>query len=308
MQSALGGMIWVVLAPLFYAGMSSSAKLAGAHLSVWQIGAGRFVLGLVLVPILVRFLGLSLWGKQRFLLSVRGLCGAMAFLLLVAAFQRIPLSLAMVLFYLYPAFTALLSPWLAGEPTSRGAWLFIIGALTGSTIILWPSGFAGGGFDWGHLFALSGSVMCAITLLLVRRLGKENNIYTLFYYLCLAGTVASFGPLLVQEGPLLPMSPVAWFQLAAVALFSVGAQLSINQALMHIPAPKVSVMMTAEVPLVACFGIIFLGEPVSSRLFVGGLLIFISGIGLNILPAKSIFLKRNPELPLTTRRRSVGGE
>jgi len=294
MHSSLGEIIWVILAPMFYAAMSSSAKLAGAHLSVWQIGTGRFVLGLVLVPVLIRFLGLSLWGRQRSLLVVRGLCGAVAFLLQVASFQRIPLSLAMVLFYLYPAFTALLSPWLAGEPTSKRSWLFIIGAVAGTTIILWPTGSTGGGFGLGHFFALTASVMCAVTLLLVRRLGKENNIYTLFYYLCLAGTVASFGPLLVQKGPLLPVSSLAWFQLAAVALFSVGAQLSINQALMHIPAPKVSVMMTAEVPLVACFGIIYLGEPVSWRLLVGGLLIFICGIGLNILPAKSVFLKRPP--------------
>jgi len=40
----LSGLIWVSLAPLFYSAMSVSAKLAGAHLSVWQIGLGRFVL------------------------------------------------------------------------------------------------------------------------------------------------------------------------------------------------------------------------------------------------------------------------
>ena len=124
MHSSLGGIIWVILAPMFYAAMSSSAKLAGAHLSVWQIGTGRFMLGLVLIPVLIRFLGLSLWGRQRSLLVVRGVCGAAAFLLQVASFQRIPLSLARVLFYLYPAFTALLSPWLAGEPTSKRSWLF----------------------------------------------------------------------------------------------------------------------------------------------------------------------------------------
>jgi drug/metabolite transporter (DMT)-like permease len=287
MRAALSGLIWVSLAPVFYAAMSSSAKLAGAHLSVWQIGVGRFVLGLVLVPIVVRCLGLSLWGRQRFLLTVRGLCGAIAFLLLVASLQRIPLSLAMVLFYLYPAFTALLSPLLTGEPTSKGAWPFIIGAFVGTTLILWPAESGSAGLGEGHLFALSASVLCAVTLLLVRRLGRDNNIYTLFYYLCLAGTLASLGPLLLQQSPLLPRESVAWIQVAAVAVFSVGAQLSINQALIHIPAPKVSVMMTAEVPLVACFGVIYLGEQVGWRLVIGALLIFCCGIVLNILPGKS---------------------
>jgi drug/metabolite transporter (DMT)-like permease len=286
MRSALGGLVWLGLAPMFYSAMSSSAKLAGAHLSVWQIGMGRFVLGLMLVPAVIRLLGLSLWGRQRSLLTVRGLCGATTFLFQVAAFQRIPLSVAMVLFYLYPAFAALLSPWLTGEPTSKRAWPFILGAFAGTTLILWPTEAARADLDLGHLLAVAAAVLCAVTLLLVRRLGKENNIYTLFYYLCLAGTLASLGPLLLQEGPLLPVGSHAWFELTAVALFSVGAQLSINQALIHIPAPKVSVMMTAEVPLVACFGVLYLGEPVDWRLLMGSLLIFGCGVGLNILPAK----------------------
>lgn len=281
----LGGLIWVSLAPLFYSAMSSSAKLAAAHLTVWQICIGRFGLGLVLMPIIVKALRLSLWGKNRPLLTVRGLCGAVAFLLLVAAFQRIPLSLAMVLFYLYPAFTALLSPWVAGEPTARAAWPFVCGAFTGTTLILWPDE-ASGALNLGHLFAVIASVLCAFTLLLVRRLGRKNNIYTLFFYLCLTGTLASIGPLLLQSRPMLPEGLPAWISVIAVALFSVGAQLSINQALVHLPAPKVSVMMTAEVPLVACFGVIYLGEPLGWRLVLGAALIFGCGIGLNLLPTR----------------------
>jgi drug/metabolite transporter (DMT)-like permease len=292
MRSALGGLVWLGLAPLFYSAMSSSAKLAGAHLTVWQVSMGRFVFGLMLVPVLIRLLRLSLWGRQRHLLIVRGLCGATAFFFQVASFQRIPLSVAMVLFYLYPAFTALLSPWLTGEPTSKKAWPFIFGAFAGTTLILWPTDSAGTSVDLGHFFAGIAAVLCAITLLLVRRLGRENNIYTLFFYLCLTGTLASLGPLLFQRAPLLPAGSHAWAELAAVAVFSVGAQLSINKALIHIPAPKVSVMMTAEVPLVSCFGVIYLREPFDWRLLIGSLLIFGCGIGLNILPSNRDFLTR----------------
>ena len=245
-------LVWVILAPLFYSAMSASAKLAGAHLSVWQIGAGRFGLGLLVVPVIVKVLGLNLWGQQRFLLTVRGLCGAVAFLLLLAAFQRIPLSLAMVLFYLYPAFTALLSPWITGEPSPKIAWFFICGAFIGTSLILLPHE-ASGALNLGHLFAVIASILCALTLLLVRRLGRDNNIYTLFFYLCLAGTAACLGPLLIQEAPLLPERASSWIGLAAVA----------------------------------GFGVLYLGEPYDWRLILGALLIFCSGIGLNLLPSKS---------------------
>ena len=281
-----GGLIWVSLAPLFYSAMSASAKLAGGHLSVWQISVGRFGLGLLVAPVIVKACGLSLWGQQRFLLTVGGLCGAAAFLLLVAAFQRIPLSLAMILFYLYPAFTVLLSPWVTGEPTAKIAWPFVCGAFIGISLTLWPYE-ASGALNLGHLFAVIASVFSALTLLLVRRLARENNIYTLFFYLCLAGTLASMGPLLMQELPILPGQTASWVEVVAVAVFSIGAQLSINQALVRIPAPKVSVMMTAEVPLVAGFGVFYLGEPLGWRLIVGALLIFGCGIGLNLLPTRS---------------------
>ncbi|UCF90657.1 MAG: DMT family transporter [Desulfobacterales bacterium] len=274
------------LAPLLYSALSAAAKLAGTQVSVWQIGVGRFAFGLLVIPVVVKALGLGLWGQRRFLLTLRGLCGAVAFLLLVAAFQRIPLSVAMILFYLYPAFTALLSPWITGEPTARIGWYFIGGAFLGTSLILWPSE-ASGALNRGHLFAAISSVLCALTLLLVRRLGRENNIYTLFFYLCLTGTLASLGPLLMQAQPIWPERATAWLGLGAVAVFSIGAQLSINQALVRIPAPKVSVMMTAEVPLVACFGVLYLGEPAGWRLIVGALLIFACGIGLNLLPAES---------------------
>ncbi len=91
----------------------------------------------------------------------------------------------------------------------------------------------------------------------------------------------------MQELPILPTSIAAWIGVAAVAVFSMGAQLSINQALVRIPAQKVSVIMTIEVPLVACFGVLYLGEPLNWNFIAGTLLIFGSGTGLNLMPVKS---------------------
>ena len=285
-QSKSGGLVWLCLAPLFYSALSVSAKLAGSYLSVWQIIVGRFGFGLLLIPLIAKLLRVSLWGRQRILLTARGLCGAVAFLLLVAAFQRIPLSIAMVLFYLYPAITAVLSPWVTGEPTAKMAWPFICGAFIGTSLILWPFETSVA-FNLGHLFAMCSSFLCALTLLLVRRLGRQNNIYTLYFYLCLTGTLAGLGPLFMQELPILPANTAAWLGIAAVAGFSIGAQLSINQALVRIPASKVSVIMTIEVPLVACFGVVYLGEPLSWNFIAGTLLIFGCGTGLNLIPVRS---------------------
>jgi drug/metabolite transporter (DMT)-like permease len=92
---------------------------------------------------------------------------------------------------------------------------------------------------------------------------------------------------MMQDLPILPGSAAAWFSVAAVAVFSVAAQLTINQALVRIPATIVSVIMTVEVPLVASFGVLYLEEPLGWRLLVGASLIFGCGAGLSLLPSKS---------------------
>ena len=278
------GIIWICLAPLCYSALSVSAKLASLHLSIWHISLGRFSLGLITIPFLVRYLKLDLWGQGRFLLTLRGLFGTTGFILLVASFHHIPLSVAMTLFYLYPAFTAILSPAITGEPVPGLAWPFIGGAFIGTSLILW-SDTAGGALNAGHLMAVIAAVLCALTLLLVRRLSEANNIYTLFFYLCLTGTVAGMVPLLAQGQLLVPVATAGWITVAAVALFSMGAQLSINKALTLMPASTVSVLMTVEVPLVAGFGVLYLGEAFHWRLLVGALLIFGCGIGLNLTSA-----------------------
>ena len=104
---------------------------------------------------------------------------------------------------------------------------------------------------------------------------------------CLTGALTSLGPLIIFDLPVLPVTTEAWAGIAAVALFSIAAQLTINQALVRIPATVVSVIMTAEVPLVAGFGVVFLAEPFGWRLVTGASLIFGCGIGLGLLPSKS---------------------
>ena len=118
--------------------MNISVKLSGGYLTVWQIAMGRFVFGVTLILILSRPLKLDLAGQDRWLLIGRGLAGTGSFLLLVLALSRAPLSMVMVLFYLWPVFACILSSKVAGEPVKRRDWPFVMGALCGTTLILWP--------------------------------------------------------------------------------------------------------------------------------------------------------------------------
>lgn len=279
------GTICVVVSALCYGAMNISVKLSVPYLTVWQTGMGRFALGAILTPILAWPLQLDLLGKGRWLLIARGLSATGGFLLLVQAFKTIPLSVGMILFYLWPVFACLLSSWVAGEPTTKREWPFVFGALAGTALILWPDR-AGPEVNMGHLFALGASFFAGLAVILIRRLGRTNNPFTIYFYHCLAGVLFCLGPLLAQGHPILPVTRAGWLGLIVVAAFAMAGHVLMNQGMKHLIASKTGVLMMLEVMVAATFGVVCLAETLSIRLLFGAALILGCGVALIILPMR----------------------
>lgn len=277
------GAAWIVSAAFTYAAMNGAAKIGAGHLTVWQIGTARFLFGAVALAVIGLVTGLNLWGKHWPLHLVRALTGTAAFLLLIASFETVPISEAMVLFYSWPAFACLLSAWVAGEPTSRAEWPLVGMAFAGAGLILWPHQ-GGGGFTWGHLLALAGAFIGSVAIILVRRLARDNNAMAIYFHLCLVGLIVCAVPLFFQSRPILPESSFGWWILLFMAVPSLLNQLFMNQGFVYLRAPQVGVLMYLEVLFLAGFGIFWLGEPLTWRLIAGGLLILTGGVALNLLP------------------------
>ncbi|MBW2617916.1 MAG: EamA family transporter, partial [Deltaproteobacteria bacterium] len=128
-------------------------KLTAGHLTVWQISFGRYLLGAAVLLLLARGSVWRLLGRQKGLLVLQAVLATILLVLLTLSIQMLPLSLALILFYLFPAFAALLSPWICRERVSTVEWGAVAVAVSGAVITLW-SAEGSAGFKWGYVLVL----------------------------------------------------------------------------------------------------------------------------------------------------------
>ena len=276
---------FALTAALTFACTDALVKISENALSIWQIALGRSLFGLVALFVLSPIRGFSLLGRHRLVLFISGLAGAGTFILVGLAVRMLPLAEALVLLYLFPAFSALLSLLLTGDRIPARNWIWIGTAFLGIVILLWPFG-AGRELGWGHLIGLGSGLSIALSLVLLRRLGPGESAFTAQVYYCFLGALAGLIPLLLSPGPILPSGAGSWLWLLGIAVTALLANLAMNKSVHHISAPNSGVILMVEVVAGAALGVFLFGEPLTPRFGLGALFVLGGGVLLTLGPAR----------------------
>ncbi|BEQ14741.1 DMT family transporter [Desulfoferula mesophila] len=274
----LAGAVCMVGSAFFFALVGVGVKLAGSQVGIWQISFYRALVGIVLMAAVALVYKVPLVGPDLKLLSLRGLSGTFGFLSMMMALRQIPLAEVMVLFYMFPAFAALFSPWLNDERLAPRDWLFLALAFAGTLVIL----FRGGGIQLclGHIYALITAVLAGLNTSLVRRLSSRHSPYAIYFFFCLAAAVVSIWPLAIGSEPVLS-SGIGMLYLVGIGVVATFGQVLMNQGFFHLPAAEGGVVLMSQVVIAAAWGVVMFGEPISWRLVVGGCMIMLGGAFLN---------------------------
>jgi drug/metabolite transporter (DMT)-like permease len=266
----------MLAAAFLFAVLDGLIKLLGPSFRVWDIAFYRFGCGLA---ILLATFG---WNRNPFsshnwrLLVIRGITGSCAFLSLVVAIRLIPISTALVLFFSFPAFAAFFSPLLFKESITWAETYYVAAALIGVAILF---DFRLQGAFLGQAMAVLASVFAGFTVAIIKKLREKNGPVVIYLYFCLLGTLISF-PAFVAN-PQVPHFTLEWLMLGGIVCFSLAAQLLMNQGFRYCKSWEGGLFLTSEVIFTSIFGIFFLGEPVTWRFWLGGLLILGSAVALN---------------------------
>ena len=182
----------------------------------------------------------------------------------------------LLLFYLAPLWTVLLSRWLLGEKLNCYGYAIVALSLAGAFVMLWntqrglplPQNRA----EW---IGLSAGVAFSLLNVLVRRTQhlSVNFKATAVWF----GTILLTGLSLFYHGDLLPqvqgIATESWVLLALIGLVLCATSLSVQYGLTHLPANQAIVLFLSELVFAALSAYFLAGEEMGSREFIGAALI-----------------------------------
>lgn len=267
---------------LMFAVMDGFIKIIGPSFRIWDIAFYRFGFGIL---ILFAFFGERqslLKGANPRLLILRGVLGSLAFLCIGTSIRLIPISTAMVLFFTFPVFTALFSSLIYREPIKFLEIVCIGVAILGMAVIF---DFRFEGVAIGQVLAISGAVFAGFTVTIIKKLRENHGSGNVFMYFCIIGTLITFPAFIAK--PYFPQSLTEWTMIGIIAVASVIGQLLMTQGLRYCKSWEGGVLMTTELVFTSILGILFLNEQVAWQFWLGGTMILVSIIALQITTKES---------------------
>lgn len=265
-SASLWGLIWYPLQLLDQVGMSP----------VWT----SFVMYLAASSVSLPWLFTSTFHikshlKDLFILVVSASYTNLAFLV---ALNEGDIMRVMLLFYLSPLWSVIISRLWLGERLSPKAWGLFLIAMVGSLIMLWNPQF---GMPWPHglgdWLAISAGFAFAVNIVAARKMADvAMPVKTITIWWGVA--IFSGLVLLFQESAIPQVSLTAWSGAALLgALGMVTMNIAVLYGLAKMPVYRSSVIMLFELIVAAASAWLLIGEIMSLQEWLGGMLILMSG-------------------------------
>lgn len=270
------GMILMLAAAACIGIQGFFVKLAGRDIDPVTLAFFRFAASYVLMRAAMTASWVDVRPVNLRILWIRGVLGGIGSLLLFLAVTHTRLSNAMVLFYTYPVFSALITRVIHGTDLSMAVVGAFAASFLGVYLIVQPSfDTVVSGDVWGLLAALTAGG--AIVSLKVSR--STETAWTVFHYYNIAGMLVT-APFLLWHWttPTIQHLPV----LLAVLVFSIFGQLGTTYAYRYTTAVEGGVLSMFGAVVGSVLGISLFAEPATPHFVAGALLVLLAGIYLTV--------------------------
>ena len=200
----------------------------------------------------------------------RAILAAVETMLFYAAVVHLPLADVMSFYMAGPIYVAALSHLLLGETVGWRRWTAILVGFCGVVIMLQPSG----SFTWASIYALIGSVLFGLTIILGRLLRGTSDT-TLVTWQTI-GTLIVGGLLMIGEWK--TPNAIEWAGMLLLGVVACLAHLMIVRALKLAPAAMLAPLHYTMLLWAAIFGWVFFGDVPGARILLGSAIIVLAGL------------------------------
>jgi drug/metabolite transporter (DMT)-like permease len=267
------GIIYMLLASICFSTMAAMVKGIGDAVPVAELIFLRCLLPLPFFTMIMLKKKIPLIVTAKKLLFYRAIFGTAAMACFYYALTHMPLADCVFLGKSQPLFLALLAPFIVNEKATRETWIAIVTGLIGVILIMNPA------MSWqvGGWAALCGAFFAAFAHLMVRKLNKYDNPFTIVFNFFICTALFSLVVALFTQ-VMLPADNTWWF-IVGIATFASLGQFLMTLAYRCEIAPVVAASSYASILLSILYGYFFWGEvPETIALAGAGCLLIGGGI------------------------------
>ncbi len=274
-RTHLSAIISMTKASLAFSFMALCVKLVSRTLPSLEAVFFRSLIGTVMIVMVMKWKRVSLLGKQRGLMILRGLSGFAALSLHFYTIAHLPLGTAVMLNYTSPIFASLFA--IAFLKEKPGVMVLAMTLLSFTGVFM----LTGGRVEhWNMMVSLGllSAVFVGVVYVSIRALRHHESPLTIIFYFTAVSTIGSIA--------FLPFGfrwPTAyeWLLLAAVGVGSFYGQLWMTIAFRRAPASLISPFSYMTPLLSFVYGLVFFNERLSAVSLIGAGLIIAGGCGLS---------------------------
>jgi drug/metabolite transporter (DMT)-like permease len=269
------GVQYMLLSTFIFAIMNVLIKYV-PNIPAIEIILFRSIVSFAMSGIALKFQRVPLLGKNRKILFLRGLAGALALMMFFTTLQEIPLASAVTLMFLGPIFTTILGMWIVKEKVVWLQWVFFAISFAG---ILMIKGFDPRVSPYMALLGVGAAFCSGIAYNMIRKLKtSEHPLVIIFYFPLVTLPIVGIYSVFHWVQP----HGIEWIILLAIGVLTQIAQYYLTKSYQSEELAKVSNLSFIGIIYALGFGYVLFGETFNLQTYLGMTCVMV-GVVLNVI-------------------------
>ena len=268
--------LYLVFASLFFSLMTVCVKKTDEIIPIFELVFFRSIFSLIMTSLIIKKKRINPWGKNKILLTLRGLLGTIALICIFHSIRNMPLSTSTVIQYTYPIFISIFAVLFIKEKININVIAALVFGWFGILIIINPYQTSGSEIAFSTiLIAFIGAITTSLAYITVKKLSKEEDIFIIIKYFPLISVITLL-PIVYQNWVTPQVNDIIW--IIGIGVFTQVGQTFLTLGLKNLPASQASSINYLQVLFGSLWGIYIFGEDITINFIIGAVFVLLGTI------------------------------